>query len=369
MGALKFEEHLARETERSATSKSSCDKVRLINAASVKPEAIDWLWEGFLARGKFHLIAGTPEAGKTTIAMGLAAAVSTGEKFPDGSKTEKGSVLIWSGEDGLEDTIVPRLLAAAADLERINIIDGVETSGIARPFDPSKDMASLSSRVEQLGDVKLLIIDPVTQAVANDAHKGNDVRRDLAPLVDLGMKHGVAIIGITHFAKGTAGREPLERVIGSVAFGALARIVLVAAKDQSADPEGSVRSRRVFVRAKSNIGPSGNGFSYAIEERAISDGIKATHVVWGEQLEGTSLTLLNQAEQTRGVENTAITEACNFLREALSDGPLPAKTVKTLANAAGVSLGTLARARNLVGVEAKKVGFNENTMWEWSIPA
>jgi hypothetical protein len=368
MGALKLEEHLVRETEQSSKSKSSSDKVQLINAASVRPEPIDWLWEGFLARGKFHLIAGTPEAGKTTIAMGLAAVVSTGEKFPDGSRTEKGGVLIWSGEDGLEDTIVPRLLAAGANLERINIIQGVEISGHARPFDPSKDIASLSCRIDQLGDVKLLIIDPVTQAVAHDAHKGNDVRRDLAPLVDLGMKHGIAIIGITHFAKGSAGREPLERVLGSVAFGALARIVLVAAKDQSVDHEGDQRDRRVFARAKSNIGPSGDGFSYSIEERIVREDIKATRVVWGERLKGSSLSLINQAEEAQPGESAAITEACEFLLDVLSDVAMPAQMVKTLASSAGISTSTLNRARKRVGVVSIKVGFAENAMWKWSIP-
>jgi hypothetical protein len=93
--------------------------VRLLNGGDLEPEVIRWLWDGWLARGKLHVMAGAPGTGKTTIALALAATISTGGRFPDGARCEAGNVLIWSGEDDPKDTLLPRLLAMGADRKRI----------------------------------------------------------------------------------------------------------------------------------------------------------------------------------------------------------------------------------------------------------
>src|SRR5208283_5916291 len=94
-------------------------KMGLTCASSINPEPISWLWKGWLARGKMHIIAGQPGTGKTTIAMKMAAAVSAGGRWPDGSVAKQGNVIIWSGEDDPADTLVPRLETSGADLSRI----------------------------------------------------------------------------------------------------------------------------------------------------------------------------------------------------------------------------------------------------------
>src|SRR6201987_5103761 len=100
----------------------------------------------------------------------------------------------------------------------------------------------------------MVTIDPVVSAVIGDGHKNAEVRRSLQPLSDMAERLGVVVLGITHFTKGTSGKDPIERVTGSLAFGAAARLVMVTVrpKDQG--------EKRYIIRGKSNIGPSGGGF-------------------------------------------------------------------------------------------------------------
>src|SRR6185369_16126109 len=134
-------------------------------------------------------------------------------------------------------------------------------------------------------------------AVAGDSHKNAEVRRSLQPVVDLAMKLDAAMIGITHFSKGTAGNDPLERVMGSNAFGALPRVVMATAKIKDGDTPDAT-TRRILVRTKSNIGPDGGGYNYFIEQLAVTGYPSqfASCVLWGDELEGTAKQLLATAE-------------------------------------------------------------------------
>jgi hypothetical protein len=144
---------------------------------------------------------------------------------------------------------------------------------------------SLTRSVTHIGGISLLIIDPIVTAVTGDMHKANDVRRSLQTIVDFAAECNCAVLGITHFAKSIAGKNSAERIIGSQAFAALARMVLVAAKEEESD-------RRVFTRAKSNNSVDTGGYSYSIEALTLNQGIVATRVVWGEALEGSSRSIL-----------------------------------------------------------------------------
>ena len=274
----------------------------------------------------------------------------------DGQPAPFSKVLIWSGEDDRKDTLLPRLLAMGANPSSIYFVDGaVGIDGKPRPFDPAQDMGTLHADALTLGDIGLIIIDPIVNAVAGDSHKNSETRRSLQPVVDLAEKLGAAVLGISHYTKGTQGRDPIERVTGSIAFGALPRIVMGAAKIMN---EGGIADR-ILVRAKSNIGPDGGGFSYALEQVDLKNhpGLSASTVHWGKPLEGTAQILLSNAETGGGCsEHSALGEAMSFLRLELAGGPISSKLLESRARDAGIATKTLKRARNRLGVEAKRDG-------------
>ena len=290
--------------------------MRLECASGIKPEPISWLWQGWLARGKMHIIAGQPGTGKTTIAMKMAAAVSAGGRWPDGSVAKQGNVIIWSGEDDPADTLVPRLEASGADLATSLLRSRWSCGKERRTFDPAEDIPALQAAIEASGGAGMIIIDPIVSATSVDSHKNSETRRALQPLVDITAKLGAALLGITHFTKGTEGRSPIDRVTGSVAFGALARVVMVAAREQAGDGGGA--GPRVIMRAKSNIGPDDGGFNYELQTVPMREhpDILTSVVCWGQAVTGTAREILAAAEaepDDNEDERTAVREAREWL--------------------------------------------------------
>ncbi|MHB1588184.1 MAG: AAA family ATPase [Metallibacterium scheffleri] len=344
----------------------TADRVELVSAADLKPEPIRWLWPGWLARGKLHVLAGAPGTGKTTLALDIAACVTSGRALPSGCRPKPASVIVWSGEDDPGDTLVPRLIAARADLRRVHIVGDVMQDGQRCAFDPARDVPKLAAACAHIDDVALLIVDPLVSAVQGDSHKNAEVRRGLAPLVELAARMDSALLGITHFSKGTQGRDPLERVSGSLAFGALARVVMGTIREQvDADDAAAPRSL-VVARAKSNIGPDGDGFRYSFEQTELANhaGITASRIAWGAALKGAATELLGEPEPTR--EQPDGDDAASFLRELLADGSKAAKDVFSEAAAAGYSKAAMHRARRKIGAETEKVGMSGG--WYWRLP-
>ncbi|MET0378725.1 MAG: AAA family ATPase [Spongiibacteraceae bacterium] len=248
------------------------------------------MWPGWVPAGKLTIQAGAAGTGKATLVLALAGVIISGGRWPDGSECSGGgNVLIWSSEDVADDMLVPRLIASGADLARCHFIEGIAQDGESVPFDPSQDIPDLCRAAQAIGGVSLLLIDPIVSAVAGDMHRANDVRRSLQAVVDFADARGCAVLGITHFAKGGAGKSPQDRVIGSQAFGALAHMVLVTAKE-----EGS--NRHVMARAKSNIAPDEGGVAYTLELATITGGIEAAHAVWAGAIEGTAREILGEVE-------------------------------------------------------------------------
>ena len=341
--------------------------LEILRGSDIEPEAVDWIWSGWLAAGKMHVLGGAPGTGKTTIAMSLAGTVTTGGRWPDGSKSPQGNVVIWSGEDDPRDTLIPRLILSGADLSRVYFIADVREGNEKRSFDPARDMAVLKRKLAEIGDVRLLIVDPIVSAVAGDSHKNAEVRRSLQPLVDLAGAMRCALLGITHFSKGTGGRDPVERLTGSLAFGALARVVLVAAKQQEDGEDG--RSVRIFLRAKSNIGPDDGGFEYDLQQGELKThpGIFSSSVSWGIALEGGARELLATADTTDSDgEGGTMSDAKLFLSDLLADGPLPTKAIRADADGAGYTWATIRRAQKALEIDVHKEGMKGG--WHWSLP-
>ena len=268
------------------------------------------------------------------------------------------------GEDDAADTLLPRLLAAGGDPRRFHIVSGTVDRDGPRPFDPAMDIPALLTAAREVPDCGLALVDPVVAAVLGDSHKNTEVRRALRPLVSFAAELDAVVLGISHFTKGTAGRDPVERVTGSVAFGALPRVVMATARVREADTE-----RRIFCRAKSNIGPDTGGWDYRLDLADVpgTPGVTAVRVRWGDALEGSARDLLAEAEMTSDPDERSDLDDCKeFLRGLLSDGPVPSKQVKADVGGAGHSWATVRRAQKALGIVPEKQGMKGPWLWRLS---
>jgi len=304
-----------------------------------------WLWSGFIALDALQLLGGIAGTSKTTCAMQIASTVSTGGTWPDGHECEPGSVLIWTGEDSKDKTLIPRLRIMGADLSQVYFVEHSYDQGTRRSFDPATDMLDLERAAAAIDGLSLIILDPVVNVVSGDSHHNTEVRRSMQPVCDLAERTGAAVLGITHLSKGTSGREPLERVTGSLAFGAVARLVLFAVRYKDE------QLKCHLIRIKNNLGPTGDGFAYDIKvDRDENDpedqGISS--IEWGEQLYGSAKTLLDAAAvdvEPRGPKPTARNEAEQWLRKTMADcTPYDRRELLEAAEDAGLVKRTVERA-------------------------
>lgn len=335
-------------------------QLQIVNMSKIAAQAINWLWAGWLPLGKLTILAGAGGCGKTNLLLALISTITNKGTFPDGTKCDtSGKVLIYSTEDDPNDTLLPRLIANGADLSKIDFIAGrINEKGEREPFDPTKDLPLLYDYAKQNPDIKLLMIDPIISAVGGDANKATDVRRSLQVLVDFGQEFNCAVVGITHFAKGTSGSSPAERIIGSQAFTALARMVWSAAKRED---EGDC----ILVRAKSNISTLDGGIKYQVEPETVLENIETTKTVWLGTIEGTAKELLNEAESTEGSGST-VDLAKEFLIDLLSPvEKMPASEVQEEAKNAGYSVASIRRAKDNLNIKP----FKEGSAWYWKLPS
>jgi hypothetical protein len=340
-------------------------EVILLNAAEIEPEEIVWLWPNWMQCGSFNLLAGKPGVAKSTIAVSFCATVTSGGQWPDGSPFgDPVRAVYWSGEDGVRDTLVPRFLAAGGERSNMHFVQGIRDGERKRPFDPAPDMKALEQAVETLGDVRIVVIDPVAVMVRGDSPKNVETRVGLQPFAKLCAKIGAAGLGVHHLTKNTAGGDPLDRVSGSLAFGALARCVLVATRDINAGKD----ARRALMRVKVSNGPDWGGFDYKLDYRPLADypAISAQSVLWGEAIEGTAREILAKFEGKPVGQQQR--KAVLFLTAALANGPRLAAELTFEAAKAGIPDRTLRHAFKSIGGVPEKSGFGKNAFWIWEMP-
>jgi putative DNA primase/helicase len=336
-------------------------------ASGIEPEKVDWLWPGRLARGKHASFAGEPGTGKSQLSVAIVAAVTVGGEWPCGEgRAPCGNVIILSAEDGAADTIVPRLIAVGADRDRVHLVSAVRNPDGKgqRTFNLQTDIALLERKIAELGDVVLVVVDPVSSYLGKtDSHKNSEVRGVLEPLSEMAGRTRVGVLTITHFSKTGAPNttKALHRFIGSIAFTGAPRTAFAVIED--ADSAG----RYFLLHAKNNLAAPPRGLAYRLEQTIVGDGIVASRVAW--ESEPVSITA-NQAlaAEAAGGDRSARQEAEEFLRGALAGGPMPAKEVQRMATEHGISPKTLRTTRETCGVKVSRDGFGPGSKSLWSPP-
>ncbi|MCD6072169.1 MAG: hypothetical protein K0S42_2685 [Microvirga sp.] len=326
---------------------------------TVQPEPVEWVWERRLARKKLVLLAGDPGIGKTQIANDIAARVTTGNEWPDGGRAPVGRCLILSAEDGVADTIRPRLEAAGADLSKTEVLTAVvNDDGKRRSFNLQQDLEALEHKIRAAGDVIVVEIDPITSYMGNgvDSHRTTDVRAVLEPVAAFAERNNVAVLAITHPPK-AAQSKAIHAFTGSLAFAAAARIALLAVEEPETD-------RRLLLPVKNNVGPEAPGIGYRLAQKPVTNDVIGSHVVW--DTEPVTMTA-NEAMRSGSSSESKLSDAEDLLREELADGPVSADEVKATAARLEISERTLFRAKKKLGVKASKGDFFGG--WRWQLPA
>jgi putative DNA primase/helicase len=331
---------------------------KLVTMADIESRPIRWLWPGRIALGRISLLVGMPGAGKSFLTCDMAARVSTGAPWPDGSPCERGSVLLVTAEDDPGDTIRPRLDAQGADLSRVHQLAGLQRQEIdgsnAEAIFSLSDAGALEAALRELNDCRLIVVDPIGSFLGarTDAHRDNEVRAVLAPVAKLAEQYGPALLVVMHRRKGGSAVAD-DTAMGSRAFTGIARSVW----HLSHDPEN--RGRRLLLPGKSNLTAEQSGLAFTI---AGDPGA----VQWErDPVKMTADDAMAQEQGDRG-EVSALDEASSWLRDALTAGPRSAKDLRDEAQRYGIAWRTVERAKGKLGVVNGPEGFGGP--WVWKLP-
>lgn len=303
-------------------------------------------------------MVGRPGEAKSFLTTDMAARISTGSRWPDGTECPSGSVLMVCAEDDPADTIRPRLDAHAADSDRVHLMSMTrstdEHGAMRETLFTLADVASLRSALKQIKDCKLVIIDPIGSFLGGrtDAHRDNEVRGVLGPVAQVAEEYGPAVVMVSHTRKGSADFAD-DTAMGSRAFTGIARATWHVSRDQQN------RDRRLFLPGKNNLSHETSGMAFSVDgdppavrwepepvDMHADDAMN--HVGGGGQ---------------RGTERGAATE---WLADYLTDELEPSSDVFEAAGAMGFSMKTVRRAYQDMGGKPQKMAFDGG--WGWALP-
>lgn len=332
----------------------------LTRLADVTPERVDWLWPGRLPAGKIATLDGDPGLGKSTLALNIAATITRGGTWPDGSAAPAGDVLLLSAEDGLADTVRPRLDAAGADVTRVHAIEGktlIDPDTGQRYLRPLSlaDVVDLGNAIKQTA-ARLLIVDVLMAFLpaGTDSHKDQDIRRVLSALAAAGERNRCTVLLLRHLNKAKGG-DPLYRGGGSIGIVGAARSGLLVAADPD-DP-----TRRILASVKSNLGVMPDSLAYRLVD-SPAHGVAG--IVWEGVTDHNAHGLL-AGPGPEGTEDR--NDIDQWLTALLANGSVKATEVYSAADAAGYNKDQAKRAKKRLGIIAERP-VNPGP-WFWSLNA
>lgn len=357
-------------------TKKNTREIKFVSMAEIRAKPIEWLFKGTIPRGMQSSIVGDPGHGKSQITCDMAAAVTTGKPWDDGDAPRKpASVAMLNAEDPYNSVVVPRLMAAGADLSKVYAAestiaygdDGKATEG---ELSLARDIKALSRMVREIGDVALIVIDPISAYLGKtDSNNNSEVRGVLAPLARLAEKYNLAVVCVTHLNKGS-GDKVVNRAVGSIAFTAAARAVYIVGPDPDAE-EGD--KTKLFQAGKSNIAPPSQARSYNVEQvQVIADGVPmmAPRVVWGARKDMTPERMLRGKEGSDG-RREGREKLASWLSTFLADGHWhPFEKIDEAAKRAGHdrSRSTFQRVMKEIGAEHRRPETVGESGSEWKLP-
>lgn len=313
-------------------------KLRIITMRDVEAEAVSWLWHPYIPAGKITIVQGDPGDGKTTMMLAVAAAVTTGAALPNGSGNTPTSVIFQSAEDGLADTIKPRLEQLGVDCGRVHVIDEEEQA-------LSLSDERIEAAIIKMG-AKLFILDPVQAYLGgSDMHTANGVRPLMKQLTGVAERTGCAIVIIGHLNK--KGGKAQYRGLGSIDIYAAARSVLTVGR---VDGEENMRA---VVHNKSNLSSAGTPLCFELDPH--------TGFAWRGDSDITIDELLGGKKQQ---PESQFAKARRLIESALAHGSISAADMEQMAEEQGISPKTLNRAKSALGVLSVKRGH----LWYWELP-
>ncbi|HAM68513.1 MAG TPA: hypothetical protein DCP68_02715 [Ruminococcus sp.] len=312
--------------------------LKLIHMDEVEATNTRWLWYPYIPYGKITIIQGDPSEGKTTLVLHLAAELTQGKMFESEEQQEPVTVIYQTAEDGLADTIKPRLIAANADCSKVLVIDETEQC-------VSMTDGRLEAAIQQT-NAKLVILDPIQAylGAAVDMHRANEVRPIMAHLGNIAEKYGCAIVLIGHMNK-SSGQKASYRGLGSIDFAAAARSVLIVARDRE-NPQ-----IRVMIHAKSSLAPEGKPVAFELDK---DNGFRYLGEYDGDPNE-----LLSGSG---GKKKSKLAE--ELLLSELEAGAKAQKDILAKAEECGISKRTMIAAKKAIGVQSEK----KSDGWYWSLP-
>jgi DNA polymerase len=347
--------------------------LRSKRASQYQKRAVDWLWEYRIAKGALNILAGLPERGKGVMWADITARITTGGKWPAGEgKAPIGNVIVFTAEDDIERTVVPRLEAAGADLSRVEIVEMARNpDGSERMFNLVTDLRLLKAKIEEVGDVVLIIIDPVAAYLGVGKISGGsatDVRGVLSPLTKLAEDKQAGILAVMHFNKKADITNAILRIADSLAYAAIGRSIYISVEDR--EQEGAY----LYVKAKCNLAPANlAALRYTINSKRIgfdeelNKPIEPPYLIWDDRpVRINALEAMEAAAE--GSRSNALQDAKDFITAQLAQGPITAEDIFADAKALGIAKRTLDRAKRELNIKVGKAQGKMHGPWCWFLP-